>query len=177
MADVSPETGRSLPKLAGDAFRHYAADLHRFLRKHLRDPQKAEDVSQEVFSRLLRVQRPELVKKPHSYLYGIAFHVIRELRLQEDQEPVDYDSASIEQASEHPQNLVPDELADQLNVRRQVERALLELPEIHRALMLMCKRDGMTYDEAAAATGISPHMVEKYLSQARAKLLNMMWDL
>jgi RNA polymerase sigma-70 factor (ECF subfamily) len=177
MTDPSSGLKKSGSRFTAEAFRHYAADLHRFLRKRLRDPQKADDVVQEVFSRLVRVQHLELVRKPHSYLFGIAFHVIREMRLQEEQEPVSYDSAAVDDAAEHPAHVTPDELADRLNVNAQVERALARLPAIHRALVLMCKRDGMTYEEAAAATGVSVHMVEKYLVQARAKLLGMMWDL
>lgn len=177
MANPPSEPAGSNPRLVAQSFRHYSMDLHRFLRKRLRDPQKADDVVQEVFSRLLRVQQPELIKKPHSYLFGIAFHVLREIRMQEEQEPVDYDSQTVEQVAKHPPVVKPDELADRLNLQRQIEQAVMELPEVHRALVLMCKRDGMTYEEAAAATGISVHMVEKHLIQARAKLLNMMWDL
>jgi RNA polymerase sigma-70 factor (ECF subfamily) len=169
--------GESNAALAADVFRHYATDLHRYLRKRLRDPQQADDVVQEVFSRLVRVQRPELVKKPHSYLFGIAFHVIREMGLQRNQEIVSYDSSIVEDISEHPEAIVRDELADKLNVQAQLQRALLALPAVHRAVVLLCKRDGMTYEEAAEASGISVHMVEKYLIQARAKLLGMLWDL
>lgn len=177
MANPSSGPGNSNATLAADVFRYYAADLHRYLRKRLRDPQQANDVVQEVFSRLVRVHHPELVKKPHSYLFGIAFHVIREMRLQEEQEVVSYDSLAVEDAAEHPSHVAQDELSDRLNIQAQVERALVELPDIHRALVLMCKRDGMTYEEAAVATGISVHMVEKHLVRARAKLLGMMWDL
>jgi RNA polymerase sigma-19 factor, ECF subfamily len=177
MTDPSTRPGTARTALTAEAFRHYAVDLHRYLRKRLRDPQKADDVVQEVFSRLLRVQQLELIRKPHSYLFGIAFHVIREMRLQEEQEPVSYDSVAVEAAAEHPTHVSQDEIADRLNVRAQLERALARLPDIHRALVLMCKRDGMTYEEAAAATGISVHMVEKHMIQARVKLLSMMWDL
>jgi len=110
MTGPLPEPGSSSPALASYVFRHYAADLHRFLRKRLRDPHRADDVAQEVFSRLVRVQQPELVKKPHSYLFGIAFHVIREMRLQDEHEPVDYDSQAVEQAAEHPAEVVRDEM-------------------------------------------------------------------
>lgn len=177
MTDPSSGLKRSSTTLTAEAFRHYAADLHRYLRKRLRDPQQADDVVQEVFSRLARVQQADLVRKPHSYLFGIAFHVIREMRLQEEQEPVSYDSAAVEDAAEHPSHVASDEVADRLNVKAQVERALARLPAMDRALVLMCKRDGMTYEEAAEATGISVHMVEKHLVQARVKLLSMMWDL
>jgi RNA polymerase sigma factor (sigma-70 family) len=167
----------STRELAAYVFRHYGVDLHRYLRKRLRDPDQAEDVMQEVFSRLLRVQQPQLVKKPHSYLFGIAFHVIREMRLKEEHEPVAFDSEAASEAAEHPLLVAPDELGDRLNVQTQLERALAALPDVHRALVLLCKRDGLTYEEASRATGISVHMVEKYLVQARSKLLGMMWDL
>lgn len=146
MTRPASDRGSSGVTLAASAFRHYAADLHRFLRKRLRDPQKADDVAQEVFSRLVRVQKPKLIKKPQAYLFGIAFHVIREERLQDEREPVAFDSQAAEQAAEHPHVLARDELADRLNLRTQLERAISELPELHRALVLMCKRDGLTYE-------------------------------
>lgn len=177
MTDFSSGLKQSGSALAAEAFRNYARDLHQYLRRRLRDPQKAEDVVQEVFARLVRVPRLDLIRKPHSYLFGIAFHVIREMRLQEEKEPVSYDSATVDDAAERPVIVEFNDAADQLNVATQLERALARLPLIHRALVLMCKRDGMTYEEAAAATGISVHMVEKHLIQARAKLLGMMWDL
>ncbi|MBL8265889.1 RNA polymerase sigma factor [Steroidobacter sp.] len=174
----SPQESGSIAALAADVFRHYAADLQRFLRRRLRDPQSADDVTQEVFSRLVRVRQPDLVKDPHAYLFGIAFHVIRELRLQENRQPVHYDSQIADRAGEQPPDHVsPDEMALQLDTQRQLQRALADLPELHRALILLCKRDGLTYEEAAKATGISVHMVEKHLIQARAKLLSMLWDL
>jgi RNA polymerase sigma factor (sigma-70 family) len=177
MTDPSSGPARPNTALAADVFRHYATDLHRFLRRRLRDPQQADDVVQEVFSRLIRVSRPELIKKPHSYLFGIAFHVIREVRLQEEHTVVSYDSSAAEEAAQRPADPGRDELSERLNVQAQVRRALADLPAIHRALVLLCKRDGMTYEEAAAATGISVHMVEKHLIAARVKLLGMMWDL
>src|SRR5262245_57532389 len=102
MADSLTITGRSSPTLAATIFRHYAADLHQFLRKRLRDPQNADDAAQEVFTRLLRVRQLELVKKPHSYLFGIAFHVIREMRIHEEHDPVNFDSQVLEEVAEHP---------------------------------------------------------------------------
>jgi RNA polymerase sigma factor (sigma-70 family) len=160
--------------LAAGTFREYGRDLHRFLRKRLRDPANADDVVQEVFARLTRVKRPELVKKPKSYLFGIAFHVIQEIELHEG--PVTFDSDVANQAGERLPEGSQEDLADRLNLQGQLERALAELPEIERVIVLMCKRDGMTYEEAAKQTGISTHMVEKHLIAARAKLMAMAWD-
>jgi RNA polymerase sigma factor (sigma-70 family) len=134
-------------------------------------------VVQEVFARLVRVKQPEMVKKPNSYLYGIAFHVIREMGLREEQAPVTYDSTVAEQAGERSSEDVASDLADRLNIQSQLERALAELSDVQRAVVLMCKRDGMTYEEVSQKTGISVHMVEKYLIAAKAKILAMAWEL
>jgi len=46
----------------------------------------------------------------------------------------------------------------------------------HRAVLLCVKRDGMSYQEAAQATGFSVHTVEKYLFDALARLRTLGWD-
>jgi DNA-directed RNA polymerase specialized sigma24 family protein len=52
----------------------------------------------------------------------------------------------------------------------------MELPQHYRTVILLCKRDGMTYEEAAAASGLSVHTVETYLIRAKAKLMALTWD-
>lgn len=173
-----PRTESAAPEGAftARAFREYAADLHRFLRRRLRRPHMADDVMQEVFARLIRVKEAHLIRQPKAYLFGIAFHVVREVHLQEQQDRATVDLADLERAgNDEPPDR--DELAERLNLQSQLERALLQLPEIHRRLILLCKRDGMTYEEAARETGISVHMVEKHLVAARAKIAAMIWDL
>lgn len=162
---------------ATDLLRRYATDLHRYLRRFLRHPQNADDVAQEVFIRFLRVQDQDVIKKPKAYLYGIAFHVLREFKLRENQGFLSYDSAAVERIDEHPSHVVPDELSERVNLQQQIEKALNDLPAAQRAVLLACRRDGMTYGEAAKATGISIHMVEKHLIQARAKIAKVILDL
>src|SRR5689334_10826307 len=60
-----------------------------------------------------------------------------------------------------------DDAAERLNLRHQLDKALAALPENQRKVLLACKRDGMSYEEASRATGISLHMVPKYLVQAK----------
>jgi RNA polymerase sigma-70 factor (ECF subfamily) len=160
---------------ADTVFRAYRAELHRWLLKRLRKPEAAEDVVQEVFTRALRVNNPDYVRKPLAYLFGIAFHVISERQIREDGEQlVSLDSGS-DQLRNHALT-APDELAERLNLRRQLEKALMELPQQYRMVVLLCKRDGMTHEEAAAASGLSVHTVEKYLVRAKAMLMSLAWD-
>jgi RNA polymerase sigma-70 factor (ECF subfamily) len=127
--------------------------------------------------RLSRVEKVDYVRKPLSYLFGIAFHVIRELRIKEQQDRVvSYDSEAIDRLSDSAQHAEADEFVDRLNLQRQLEKAFEQLPEHYKTVLLLCKRDGMSYEEAAAASGLSVHTVEKYLIRARARMLALTWD-
>jgi RNA polymerase sigma-19 factor, ECF subfamily len=176
---MTSEAENSVRQLAQGAFQKYAPALHRFLLRRIRRPQEVDDMAQEVFARLLRVENAEFVRKPASYLFGIAANVVREFRIraEHDQERVTFDSQMIEHLAEHPYEAQTDDMADRLSLQRQLERGLGQLPRTHRTVLLMVTRDGMTHEEAAKAAGLSVHTVEKYVTEARSRLKLMKWDL
>src|SRR5262245_52939191 len=108
--------------LPGPAFRQYAGPLHRFLAKRLGRPQDVDDLAQEVFVRLLRLERPELVRKPQAYLFSVAANLVREFRIrnEKEHERVDYDSEAAEQAADNPAQPWPDELVDRVAIQQQI---------------------------------------------------------
>src|SRR5688572_16273140 len=62
-----------------DWFQLWRTPLHKFLiGKAAVPPDDLEDVSQEVFLRLLRYDPVELVEQPHSYLFKMASNVAAE---------------------------------------------------------------------------------------------------
>src|SRR5262249_17969635 len=150
--------------LTRGAFQKYAPALHRFLLRRIRRPQEIDDMAQEVFARLMRVENAELVRKPASYLFGIATNVVREFRIraEHDQERVTFDSQMVDHLAEHPQEVQPDNLPERLNLQRQLERGLAQLPPMHRTVLLLVTRDGLTHEETAKAANLSVHTVEKY---------------
>lgn len=178
---TQPETTTSLriARFAAQAFRKYGAELHRYLVRRLRRPQDADDLAQEVFLRLLRLEDADFVQKPQSYLYGIASHVVHEFRMRAEQEHerVTFDSEMLETAAERRSQLQLEDPGERLNIQRQLDRALERLPATHRTVLLLLKRDGMSYEEAARATRLSIHTVEKYLFQAKAMIKAEKWDL
>lgn len=169
----------SIVRFAGQAFRKYGAELHRYLVRRLRRPQDADDLAQEVFLRLLRLKDADFVQKPQSYLYGIASHVVHEFRMRAEleSERLTFDSEQIESLSEQRLNLQVQDPLERLQIREQLDRALERLPPTHRAVLLLLKRDGMSYQEAAKALHLSVHTVEKYLFQAKAMIKAEPWDL
>jgi RNA polymerase sigma-19 factor, ECF subfamily len=169
---------KSSANLAQTTFTHHYNDLHRFLVRRLAQPQDANDLMQEIFLRILRVDRADMVRKPLAYVYGIASHVVREFRLrgQRDDVHVIYDSDAVEQASEHPPQLCGDDaMLESLISERQIERAMAQLPPTHRAVLILHKRDGLSREEVAQQLGLSVHTVKKYIFQALA-LLRAGWE-
>lgn len=162
---------------AATAFENYAGELHRFLLRRLRRPEDAEDLAQEVFMRLSRIEDAEFIEKPRAYLFGIASHVIFEFRMRgrlKDQ--VVFDSDTLEQASEQPLEVARDELVDRLDVQKQLHNALARLPALHLAVFLLHKRDGYSYEEIGSKLNLSARRIESYITQARRMLRGMEWD-
>src|SRR3954467_4222821 len=86
--------------VAASTCEQYHAELHRFLMRRLHSAQQAQDLAQEAYLRLLRVEHSELIRQPRAYLYRIAVNLVSEFRLRAKREPITYDSESLEQLAE-----------------------------------------------------------------------------
>ncbi|MEP7246915.1 MAG: sigma-70 family RNA polymerase sigma factor [Gammaproteobacteria bacterium] len=173
--------GKAAPdqSVAASLFQDYADALHAFLRKRLGGHREhAEDLCQIVFERLCKKDRDDVVLKPQAYLFGIAFNVLREFWIRERRqgEVVTFDSRVMQEADRNLEHAPQTDDTDRANLIRQLDEALAELPEQDRKVLLACKRDGMTYEEASRATGLSVHAVKKNLIKARARLMARTWD-
>ncbi|MGD0501136.1 MAG: RNA polymerase sigma factor [Steroidobacteraceae bacterium] len=157
--------------LAGSAFRDHSRELHRFLARRVTRVEDADDLAQEVFARLLRVRNVELIRNPLSYLLGIAAHVIREFRQRKQHDRILYDSDLAAELCDNGDDARQGvDFPEQLELRQRLDKALDQLPEAHQLVLLLVKRDGLSYAEAAAAAGLSIHTIEKYVVEARARL-------
>lgn len=154
--------------------RRYRQELHRYLLRRSRRPQDVDDLAQEVYLRLLRHDSTKCVHKPLAYLYGIASHVIADYMDDSKQE-----RERLSDGADEPTEgswVMPDDLGDQLNLQQQIERALAQLPPRHAAVLLAHKYCGLSYEEVAAELGLSIHTVEKYVTQAKARIRMMTWE-
>jgi RNA polymerase sigma-19 factor, ECF subfamily len=155
------------------SFRSYDKQLHRYLARRLTKRQDAEDLAQEVYLRLLRVDAAKRVQKPVAYIYGIASHVVADFRSESKQ-----GHERLEEADDEPDDRAsaPDDLADRLNLQQQLERAFARLPQTHALVLIAHKHRGLSYEEVAAELGLSIHTVEKYVTQAKALIRTMTWE-
>ncbi len=140
-------------------------DLVKFLARRTQTPADAHDLAQEVYLRLLRVDRSDLVRQPRSYLLRIAANLLHEWRLKARQaRPHDAFLDDLE-ADESPERAT----AEALRAKR-VDRELTRLaPPVRLALVLQI-RDGLSYEEIATEMNVTPRMVKRYLMTAYATL-------
>lgn len=125
--------------------------------------------------RLLRVENADDVRDRQAYLYRIASHVIYEFRMRARQARVSFDSDAVDELAERLAGDSAEDLAERLNTQQQLERLLAELPPLCRAVFLLQKQEGLTYEEVADKLGISVHAVQRYLFKALAALRSAHW--
>ena len=167
---------RAARSFAESAFARFDAGLQRFLVQRLRSAEDARDIAQEAYLRLLRVESTELVRKPQAYLYRIACNVIYEFKLRAERDPVTFDSEVVERLTEESIQLPTDDLSDRLHRAQAIERILSQLPPTYRAVLILRKRDGLSYHQIAKILDLSPHTVKKYLARALAQCRAAPWD-
>jgi RNA polymerase sigma-70 factor (ECF subfamily) len=156
----------------------YGKPLERYLMRRVRDGQDVRDLAQEVYLRLLRVGKAELATGDSpAYLYWIASHVVYEFKLRAKRERVVFDSDAVDALTEHPPEVERDPIGEGLDLEGQLSRALKRLPPAYRAVILMHKRDGLSFAEVANELQLSKHTVKKYVGRALAALRAAKWEL
>jgi RNA polymerase sigma-19 factor, ECF subfamily len=162
---------------AVSAFRRYARELRRYLDRRLAQSQDVEDLAQEVYLRLLRIDSDKQVDNPLAFVYGVAHHVLADHMSAERRARELLPSAgevtevALDQKSEAP----ADQLEETLDVQQKVALALRKLPAMHAAVLLLRDRDGMSKEEIAAKLNLSVHTVKKYIAEAHAMVRLAGW--
>jgi RNA polymerase sigma factor (sigma-70 family) len=175
-AQVGAKQTQGGEKSVGTAFLQYRKELHRFLVRQLRGGEDAHDLAQDLYVRVLQIKHEELVRQPQAYLYRMASSLLYEYRLRGKRSVVAFDSETADLAAEHAPDVWGDQLGEQLGTAEQLERVLSQLPPLYRQVLVLQKRDGLSYEEVAKALGISRHTVKKYLFRALAQCRSAEWD-
>src|SRR5687768_1272079 len=125
MADHNQENSTGKTGFASSAFAQYRFALHRFLMRRLHNHDNAQDLAQEVYLRLLRVDNGELIRDPLAFLYRIALNLVYEFNLHKRREHIVFDSATVEELAERvPHASDKDAIDKQLCTELELQRVL-----------------------------------------------------
>jgi RNA polymerase sigma-70 factor (ECF subfamily) len=149
-----------------DVVGRHGRKLRRYLAARLRNTADVADLAQEVFLRLLRVDRHDKIRSPEAYLFTIASHVLHQHALDNTGIP---ESVDIADPLVDERLAVEADLAVEIDLQRRakaMERAIQRLaPNAQASLLLHC-RDGWTLDEIGTRLGVSRSMVKKHIAKA-----------
>jgi RNA polymerase sigma factor (sigma-70 family) len=157
------DTTRSL----ADWFRQWRVPLRKYLTGKGSFPAAdLEDVAQEVFLRLMRYDRTELIRNPQAYLYKMASNVAAEWALRwRYSRPHDPRWLAGLPAPEQPeQDCARGEAEDE------IQRAINMLSPRQREVLKLQFAEGLGHAEVAARLGASQRSVKRLLSKSYAKL-------
>lgn len=157
---------------AASWYDQYHGQLLRFLARNLGEGADSQDLAQEVFLRVLRIEDPDLIRHPRAYLYRVAINVIQEWRLRDRRYPVHegFDYTDIPDEREPAADLEARERSQRVNA------AIAALPPMYRAVLVLRVHQELTYNEVAEHLGVTPRMVKRYLVKAYAQLRERLAD-
>ena len=152
-------------------YQRHRGPLYRFLLNQSQDTQAAEDIFQEVWSRIIRSrERYRPAAKFATYMYHIARNCFLDHVRHSGRQPV---LVSID--DDPPVELVagtnnPEAAAENSNASAYIQAALDGLPAEQREAFLLREEAGLTLEEIGQVTGVGRETVKSRLRYAVAKL-------
>jgi RNA polymerase sigma-70 factor (ECF subfamily) len=129
---------------------------------------ESEDLTQEVFIRLLRYSDDVLVENPQAYLHRVATNVVNEWRVR-CRVRLPHDESWLDElqldADEEPQNVFARSEASQY-----LRDLVAKLPRRQREILLLHVEEGLTYKQIAHERGLTYRIVLRDLTRAYTKL-------
>jgi RNA polymerase sigma factor (sigma-70 family) len=139
--------------------------LRRFLLSRVRNIADVPDITQEVYLRMLRVADVNSIRSPEAYLFTVAQHVLQQHTLEMAALP----TAELAQVLNTRSSATHADPALEFVATQCLERlqeTLEKLPPKVRAVFILSRRDGLSFDEIAERLGCSRPMAKKYLMKA-----------
>ena len=144
-------------------YREHRDWLFAWLRRNLQCPQRAEDLSQDTFLRLLTRSESQPLREPRALLSTIARGLLIDHFRRSALERAYLDELAHLPEQEQPG---PEQQTLALAALQEIERLLGGLSHNARAAFLYNRLDGMGHGEIAERLGVSVSRVRQYLAQA-----------
>ncbi|WP_434560496.1 RNA polymerase sigma factor [Pseudomonas sp. Z5-35] len=148
--------------LVGALYRDHRGWLLAWLRRNVACPQRAEDLSQDTFVRLLGRGELTAPREPRAFLVAVAKGLLFDYFRRAALEQAYLTELMLIPEAEHPsveeQQLILEDL-------KQIDRLLGKLSSKARAAFLYNRLDGLSHAEIAERLGVSVPRVRQYLAQ------------
>ena len=152
----------------------YQTPLYNLCLRMLGSPQTAEDATHEAFINAFRAVHTFKGAAFKAWLFRIAANACYdELRRRKARparsldEPQGAEERQLDPSQEGPS---PEDRAEQQELGRLIQSALLEIPEEQRAAVILCDVQGLDYAEVAVAMSVSLGTVKSRIFRGRAHL-------
>jgi RNA polymerase sigma factor (sigma-70 family) len=156
----------------GQAYELHREELRSFFRSSLRQNESVDDLVQELYLAIARFPPREPLRDPSAYLYKIAWHLLQRFNKRARRAPQTTDHETLEKLCRQSAEDAGAELAAEQHLI-----ALLEqLPPLYGAVLLLNRRDGMSYSQIAERLNISVSQVRRYLGQTLLHLKKANWN-
>jgi len=140
----------------------FADGIYRFALKTLKDQDKAKDTVQDTYEKLWTKHREVAYEKVKSYLFTTAYHASID-QIRREKKKGDYETGHSLDVS------TSEQYSD---VQEVLGRAVEQLPEIQKSVLLLRDYEGYSYEEIGEITGLNESQVKVYIFRARLFLKN-----
>jgi RNA polymerase sigma-70 factor (ECF subfamily) len=162
-------TQQASEDLIGDLDRRFRLPLISYFRRRVRSVSEAEDLTQDVFERILKSLSSAPIANAEALVFRIAVNLLRDRARRElthgCEEPLISDNI-VELADALTEALSPERVVLGQRSLADVLAALQELGERTRAIFYLYRLENLKIREIAQLYGISASAVEKHVSKA-----------
>ena len=153
-------------------FRCYNRELFRFALKMTGSPDDAEDVVQAVFVAVWQNRASWVIRSGlRVYLFAaVRNRILQDIRNGQVRRRLEPDVLTFSTGYPSAPFRSPDQMVQQADFAAALAQAVAALPPRCREAFVLTREHGMTYAEAAATMGISPHTVMVQIGRALAAL-------
>lgn len=164
------------PEAFAEIYRAYETMVYNLALRLSGDPDRAADLSQEIFLRVYRhLERFRGRSSLKTWIYRVALNHCRS-RLRRRKlvlEPVgDDDERRLSGLPDERRG--PEERAMAGDAERMLRRALAELPRSYREAVVLRDLEGLAYDEIAQVLGVKIGTVRSRIARGRARLADLL---
>ncbi|QKF67717.1 sigma factor, ECF family [Arcobacter venerupis] len=145
----------------------YYNELIYFAQKQVGDKEKAKDIIQETYSKVLEIREKFEINNERAYLYKIAKNIVinQALENQKLQTTIYEENIHLSPISEQPEEILIQE--DQEKIFMQI---INDLPQRAKEAFILYTIDGYSRKEIAQILGVSSNAVEKLIKRATIKV-------